>query len=90
VTEPNADPSPVARFFGGLLMAVGGLIAVTSGLCSLAILTMGAVSSGNDLGDSIPLVLLVGGIPFGIGLALFFIGRRLYRGSPPNQRHGIQ
>lgn len=81
-------PRPVARFFGGLLMAVGGLIAVTAGLCSLAITGMGlfAPAAGpQDFIESLPMVLIAGGGPFVVGLLLFLGGRVLFRGSPPGQ-----
>jgi len=83
-----ADPKPVGRFFGGLLMAVGGLIAVTSGLCSLIVTVAGLGSNLSDpsasmtvLTDGLPFVLGIGGIPFVIGLGIYFAGRTLYRRS---------
>jgi hypothetical protein len=85
----HTGPSSVARFFGGLLMAVGGMIAILSGLCS-TIVTIGglveAVTTGR-FGDLIsagfPIVLMTGGIPFAIGLGLFFAGRAIHRGAGP-------
>jgi len=91
------DPSPTARFFGGLLMGAGILIAVSSGLCSAA-LTVGALqdamrSSSGDVGELItlggPLVLLFGGIPLGVGIVLFLIGRSLRRGRLRSRRPGL-
>jgi hypothetical protein len=70
------------RFFGGLLMAAGGLIAVSAGLCSVVVSIMGLGESGSTvemITSGLPLVLLFGGVPIAIGLALFFIGRGLYR-----------
>lgn len=78
-----------ARFFGGLMMAAGGLIAVSAGLCSAVVSVMGLTDGGNTtelITMGLPLVLLFGGIPIAIGLTLFFVGRRLYRerpGGPP-------
>ena len=64
--------------FGGILLAVGILVAGVSGLCSLAVLVMGA-----GLGDSegLFLILLIGGVPFLIGLGLLFAGRSLLRSA---------
>ena len=62
--------------FGSILMAVGILIAGASGLCSLILL--GGAGS-NDFGEALGIVLAWAGIPFGIGLALFFGGRALVR-----------
>ena len=70
-------------FFGGLLMAVGGLIAALSGLCS-GVFIVGSIismasSNPSDFFNGLPLVLLFGGLPFLVGLALFFMGRAIYR-----------
>ena len=70
------------KFFGGLLMAVGGLLVVSSGLCTLVF--VGATlwpHSGMGVG-MIPLELLIGGVPGAVGLGVFFAGRAVYRGWP--------
>lgn len=80
--EPNSGST--ARFFGGLLMAVGGLIAVTSGLCSVAI-TAYTLTNRNGapgmwhalLTEDLPLLC---GIPFAVGAVLFLLGRAVRRG----------
>jgi hypothetical protein len=59
--------------FGGILLAIGILIAGASGLCSLAILF------GFGGFSMLPVVLMVGGIPFAVGAALGFGGRALIR-----------
>lgn len=64
------------QFLGGCLMAVGILIAGASGLCSLVFL--GTI--GGDL-DGLGTVLLVGGVPFLIGVMMIFSGRALLRGD---------
>lgn len=64
------------KVFGGILLAVGILIAGVSGLCSL----WGIISMISEPG-MIPIVLLVGGIPFAIGIGLVFAGRALLRSS---------
>jgi hypothetical protein len=73
------------RFFGGLLMAAGGLIALSAGLCSTIFSIMALRESGLSselLTEGLPFMLVVGGVPVVIGLALFFVGRMLYRERP--------
>jgi|tagenome__1003787_1003787.scaffolds.fasta_scaffold18011097_1 hypothetical protein len=64
--------------FGGVLMAIGILIAGASGLCSVAVLFS---SGGMALQDAsmLPAVLLMGGIPLAFGVTLAYIGRMLVR-----------
>jgi len=64
--------------FGGILMAVGILIAGGSGLCSMAVLFTPGEYSGFEMW---PAVLTVGGIPFAVGLAMAFGGRALRRSA---------
>jgi len=71
---------------GGLLLAVGILLAGVSGLCSLAFLVMGIGDGG--LADILPLLLVVGGLPFVIGVGLFFGGRSLLRSARQEQEEG--
>ena len=68
------------RFFGGLLLAIGIMIAGASGLCTIVfdIMALSEARSAEGL-SFIALSLLVGGIPFVIGLGLFFWGRWLLR-----------
>jgi hypothetical protein len=77
-----------AGLFGGLLMAVGGLIAGTAGLCLLVVTVIGLGSNLSDtsafltiLEAGFPFVSEIGGVPFIIGLGLYFAGRALYRRS---------
>lgn len=63
---------------GGILMAVGILIAGASGLCSLTIL----FSSGEFAGPSMwPMVLMIGGIPFAAGAGIAYGGYALIRSA---------
>jgi len=71
--------------FGGILLAVGILVAGVSGLCSLGMLVMGLGERSGAL-DFLPMVLLIGGIPFLIGLGLFFAGRSLLRAARAEQQ----
>lgn len=69
------------QFFGGLLLAIGILIMTGSGLCTVVVIGMGLSSgmSANDALSALPLPLIVGGVPFAVGVGLFFIGRNLAR-----------
>jgi hypothetical protein len=62
--------------FGGILLAIGILIAGASGLCSLAVLFGGGLGGTAGM---LPVVLVVGGIPFALGAALGFGGSALIR-----------
>jgi hypothetical protein len=73
--------------FGGILLAIGGLIALLSGACSMWFLvSIIGSATGADAGGIIMLVLFVGGIPFAIGLGLFFWGRSLVRSAREDER----
>lgn len=63
------------KIFGGILMAVGILIAATSGLCSLVYL-FDAYAQG-----MLVAILLFGGIPFALGVGLIFGGRACIRAA---------
>ncbi|MEP7004441.1 MAG: hypothetical protein ABI810_00560 [Sphingomonas bacterium] len=70
------------KFFGGLLMGIGILIATLSGLCSAWFLVMMLSDSGGGEFSGPPmlgLVAVIGGVPFLSGLGLFFWGRWLLR-----------
>ena len=73
--------------FGGILMAVGILIAGASGLCSLVVL-FGGTGTGGNIIDGISVVLMFGGLPFAIGLAMFFGGDRRI-GIARRERAGV-
>jgi hypothetical protein len=64
------------QVFGSILLAVGILIAGGSGLCSLVFLGSGITNGFGGMLDALP---IFGGIPFAIGLGLFFTGRALVR-----------
>jgi hypothetical protein len=68
---------------GMLLQGCGILVAGLSGLCSLllGIDELSRTSRGPDSFDMVPLLLIFGGIPFLIGLAMFFGGRALRRAN---------
>lgn len=88
-------PNPVAAFFGWLLMCGGGLVAVTTGVCTVyflaaPILQGGGVEYFGGLLSWIVLVMIVGGVPCLIGIGMFFLGRFVARRGnarqlPPRQ-----
>jgi hypothetical protein len=69
----------VKELFGGILMAIGILIAGASGICSLMML----VDSGQWGGalSMLPMVLIFGGVPLAGGVGIAFLGRSLIRGG---------
>jgi hypothetical protein len=91
MSEPH--PDPVQKFFGGALMAVGGLIALLSGTCT-ALFVVGSIASMAANPSNLSLMMtgvfsgalvvaIVGGLPTVMGILLFRFGRRLYRPVPP-------
>jgi hypothetical protein len=75
-----SDNKAVQRFFGYVLMAVGGLITVLCGGCTLVFLAltlpsgMGQLAALTAIGTA---ALIVGGIPTAIGVVVFAFGRRM-------------
>jgi hypothetical protein len=69
------------RILGGILLAVGILIATVSGLCSLYFGFAFLMGGPGEFGG-IWLVLMVGGIPLLIGIGLIFGGRAILRANP--------
>ena len=79
----DVQPSPVARFFGGALVAVGVLMMALCGGCGvlffLGFLWSGLTSSNHEDVSMAILPIFLGGVPAGIGLGLFIVGRALRR-----------
>lgn len=81
----------MAKLFGAFLMAVGGLIAVLSGLCSMGFIGVTVLNliqhpsryatDAPEAARALTLTLLFGGVPIGIGVVLFIAGRNLFRGK---------
>lgn len=67
----------VKTFFGGLLTAVGGIVAVLSGGCTLYFM-MENIQNSTDRGD-ILIPLAVGGIPCVLGILAYLGGKWLLR-----------
>ena len=87
-SEEKPNHPPTLRQFGGwVLMASGGLIAATSGLCTGAFLFNNLSFKGLASADAALLALatLFGGLPFATGIRLFLTGRRIGREKPARQ-----
>lgn len=79
---------PVPAFFGGLLMALGGLMCVLSGGCTLVFLVLSGaeVRSTAQLQEMLGIgvmSVMVGAMGFVPGFLLWFVGRIVWRGSAP-------
>jgi membrane protein implicated in regulation of membrane protease activity len=85
------------RFLANLLMAVGGLIALLCGGCTVFFLGAAIVAlfpGGASDNASTPLVpgitaILVGGLPTVLGVALFLWGRRMKRRVDARSRRNL-
>jgi hypothetical protein len=75
MSEPSR--SPVALFFGWLLIVVGVLIAGLAGLCTLVFAPM-MVSGGGGM-EGLGLALLLGGAPIGLGAGMIIGGLAVIR-----------
>jgi hypothetical protein len=74
------------EMFGGILIAMGILIAGLSGLCSAAFFLMAMGGGGGDIAAATGVIMVVGGLPFAFGLALFFGGKALIRTAKRTDR----
>lgn len=85
--------SPIRTFFGWILMAVGGLIALTCGLCTVAGVTIGLHQRRTDPHNIISATALVqmslvfGGAALG-GIGLFVGGLQLTKKPRTGGDHG--
>jgi len=73
----------MTRLLGGLMIAIGALVAGLSGLCSVAFFASVSGNYGDWQGaaSTLPLILLFGGIPIAAGIALAFAGRHVIRSA---------
>ena len=69
------------KVLGGILIAVGLLMAGASGLCSLALLSEEMGNPNADL-SGLWIVAIVGGVPFLMGLGTIFGGWKLLQERP--------
>lgn len=70
------------KVLGGLLLAMGILIAGASGLCSLWLVAAVFTEGNNSLADiseGLPVLLVFGGVPFAGGIGLIVAGRYLIK-----------
>ena len=72
-------------FIGGLLVAIGVLVAGTSGLCTGAIIVMAVPALIQNPVQTLQVspILLIGIIPFVLGVIMTRVGLKLMR-SPPD------
>lgn len=74
--------TPVARFFTWAMIAIGGLIVVLAGPCTLFFAGQGlmGLGQGGDVGAYAVMILVaalvVGGIPLAGGITLVVVGLR--------------
>lgn len=71
------------KLMGGILLAIGILIAGASGLCS-SVFLIGSLGSPGTLGI-LPAVLLFGGPPFAAGVGLIVGGRALINSAKADE-----
>jgi hypothetical protein len=73
------------RFWGGLLIAAGVVIALLSGLCTLAFAPSMLAGGPRAVASSVLVVAVAGGAPFLVGVGLAILGFRLgWPGKSPN------
>ncbi|MDG2004068.1 MAG: hypothetical protein P8J20_12125 [Novosphingobium sp.] len=68
------------KILGGILLAIGILIAGVSGLCS-AVFLWPVDTSDVYHASMVGAVAVIGGIPFLIGIGLIFLGRHLLKST---------
>lgn len=71
----------IARLIGGLMMGIGILVALSSGLCTLVVVA-GSLTSGAGAIGMFPMALLIGAPFIVVGSGFFLWGRQILR----NQR----
>ncbi|HEY7851627.1 MAG TPA: hypothetical protein VIB82_01550 [Caulobacteraceae bacterium] len=84
MSDPKPPPTglPASWFFGAALMAIGALMVLLCGVCSLvffpSIVGNGPHGVANT-GGGVLTVAIFGGIPIAVGVGLFFVGLGLCR-----------
>lgn len=76
---PAADPKAGRRLAGGILLAIGILIASLSGLCTMAGIVVLNGMSPHDILGNVGVPLMFGGPFLLIGAGLIWFGQRLLR-----------
>lgn len=88
MSDTGTEGHGVRRFFGGLLMAVGFLMAALCGLCTVVFVISGLTEGRGELfsgGDIAIMALFIGGLPTLIGVGLVAGGRALWKPPPPRR-----
>jgi hypothetical protein len=89
-SPPPPQPTPVERFFGWLLVAVGGLMALLCGACTLTfwgVSFFGAIGGQPDalgaMAGLFVMVAIIGGLPTVGGVVLVWAGWRIVHPKTP-------
>lgn len=85
MTDESRNDRPVAKLFGALMMAVGGLIVGLCGLCTAGFLVMTGKSDPSGAVGLLVIAAIFAGIPIAVGVFIFIGGRNLWRGPKPQQ-----
>lgn len=84
-TRPVSLASNAARVMGGIFQVFGFLVMTLTGLCTgAAVISMLPATMSESPASFLSLFGLIaafGGIPFIVGFALFWLGRRLRQGT---------
>lgn len=90
----SKPPSPVGRFFGAALIAIGLLMMFLCGGCGalffIGFLVSGMAASNHDDISMVIMPIVLGGVPAAVGWLLFLGGRSLRKapvaaGEPTNE-----
>jgi hypothetical protein len=79
MSEPTPAPRPPLGIIRLIFAAIGVLIMVFAGGCTLLIGVPMIGGSGSDLAGMVPMLLLFGGVPFLVGLGLWFLAVKVGR-----------
>jgi hypothetical protein len=81
MSDAQESPGPIRNFMGLALIGVGVLWMAASGLCSGAFFVQMMIDDPHyrEVLSIIPMILLVGGISFGLGFVFYIVGRALRR-----------
>lgn len=84
-THPVSLASSAARVMGGIFLVFGFLVMTLTGLCTGVAVFLMLPATMNESPASFlsafGMIALFGGIPFIVGLALFWLGRRMRQGT---------
>jgi hypothetical protein len=92
---PEPQPAPGGQFFGWLLMAVGGLMVLLCGACTVTLWAgtlIGATQTSGPAGSAAAVIVtgfivvgLIGGVPTAGGALLVWAGWRLVHPRAPKK-----